>query len=1224
MNKKLLYILLALVMVCSVALTACNLTPAKVTITYKYNYEGAPADKTVTLDKGANITLDTPTRTDYKFDGWFTDAACTKAFTDKVANANVTLYAKWTASHTHDLHYQSSSSKHWQECSCGYTTEQVDHTFDANNTCVCGYKQGGTAHTHSWATDWSKDATNHWHVCTGCSELNDKAAHDTNGTDGACSVCGYKAQAQGQAVTVYFYTADWTTVNAYAWTDTPSFAEHLGGWPGTAINAVAGEEGWYSVEVPADTQKIIFNDGSKQTNDLLITDGPYFVGSNGYATKAEAEEALSTPAVTTYTLKGGFDNWGAGLAFESHEEGQVKLLGVELEAGVQFKVYITDGQTEEWISAIESGVTVATNVMDESGNENITVAETGVYDLYFKIEAKQLYVAKVVEEHEHVASETLSKDATGHWYACTTCSAVIEGSFAEHDTEGEEGACSVCGWVTPVEPEKVTLYYYTTTWTAVYAYAWTANEDKPLGEWPGTAINAVAGEEGWYSVEVPVDAQNIIFNNNDGAQTADLLISDGPYFFGISGAAKTMEEANESISKPAEEVTLYYYTTEWTAVYAYTWTPEALGTWPGTQATTVEGETGWYSIEVPAETVNILFNIGDDSAKTSDLLVANGPYFVGNTGYATKEEAEAALSAPDTWTVAGTAGLCGTEWDTTNADNDMTYDSEKEAWVKTYTGIAAGEHKFKVVKNHLWDEAYPAQDYVLNVATDDATVTIVLKGQEVTVEVIEKEHEHVASETYSSDATGHWYACTTCSAVIEGSFAEHDTEGEEGACSVCGWVTPAEPEKVTVYFQNNWLWTDVKAYYWTTEGENSITNAEWPGVAMTFVANDGTYDIYSVEVPVNVTGLIISGIKDDGSGTLDKTPDITIENKTCVMYYMVWEEENAVAVASYHTETTETVAEADCTNAGEKKHTCSVCGNVRTEETKALGHTFVEGVCSVCGEAEPTEEEKITVCFQNNWLWTEVKAYYWVGEEDKVFNAEWPGVDMTFVENDGSYDIYSIEVPVNVTGLIISGIKDDGSGVRDQSPDITTGLEDGVLFRMAWNDGNQVEVVCTKHTESESYSSDALNHWLTCVNCTAVLQDTIAAHDTNGENGVCSVCGFDPSQVVEATVLYLTPNANWKIDGARFAAYFFGNGEVWVDMTDEDGDGIYEVVVPEGFVNIIFCRMNPNATDNNWNNKWNQTEDLKVPTDGTNMYTVAEGTWDKGGGTWSTLPVAAE
>lgn len=46
--------------------------------------------------------------------------------------------------------------------------------------------------------------------------------------------------------------------------------------------------------------------------------------------------------------------------------------------------------------------------------------------------------------------------------------------------------------------------------------------------------------------------------------------------------------------------------------------------------------------------------------------------------------------------------------------------------------------------------------------------------------------------------------------------------------------------------------------------------------------------------------------------------------------------------------------------------------------------------------------------------------------------------------------------------------------------------------------------------------------------------------------------------------------------------------------------------------------MNPNATANNWSNKWNQTADLTVPTDGTNCYTVKEGTWDNGEGTWST------
>ena len=110
-----------------------------------------------------------------------------------------------------------------------------------------------------------------------------------------------------------------------------------------------------------------------------------------------------------------------------------------------------------------------------------------------------------------------------------------------------------------------------------------------------------------------------------------------------------------------------------------------------------------------------------------------------------------------------------------------------------------------------------------------------------------------------------------------------------------------------------------------------------------------------------------------------------------------------------------------------------------------------------------------------------------------------------------------------------------------------------------------------------------------------------------------------PASAATPEKLYLTPNANWKVDNARFAAYFFGNGEKWVSMTYNSSLGVYEVTVPSGYPSVIFCRMNPNATANNWNNKWNQTADLKVPTDGPNHYTVKEGTWDKGGGTWSTL-----
>ena len=114
---------------------------------------------------------------------------------------------------------------------------------------------------------------------------------------------------------------------------------------------------------------------------------------------------------------------------------------------------------------------------------------------------------------------------------------------------------------------------------------------------------------------------------------------------------------------------------------------------------------------------------------------------------------------------------------------------------------------------------------------------------------------------------------------------------------------------------------------------------------------------------------------------------------------------------------------------------------------------------------------------------------------------------------------------------------------------------------------------------------------------------------------------FEEPEVTE-NMLFLVPNANWKSDGARFAAYFFNlGGNAWVGMVDSDDDGIYEVNIPVGYAagdNVIFCRMNPGTTANDWSSKWNQTNDLTIPTDGKNLYTVAEGAWDNGAGTWST------
>ena len=107
--------------------------------------------------------------------------------------------------------------------------------------------------------------------------------------------------------------------------------------------------------------------------------------------------------------------------------------------------------------------------------------------------------------------------------------------------------------------------------------------------------------------------------------------------------------------------------------------------------------------------------------------------------------------------------------------------------------------------------------------------------------------------------------------------------------------------------------------------------------------------------------------------------------------------------------------------------------------------------------------------------------------------------------------------------------------------------------------------------------------------------------------------------------VYLKPNSNWTQDSARFAIYFFGNGDTWVSMTKVEGTNYYGVnisdIISKGYTSMIFCRMNPGASENKWENKWNQTGDLKVSdfTSGKNCFSVPSGSWDGATTGWSTV-----
>lgn len=103
-----------------------------------------------------------------------------------------------------------------------------------------------------------------------------------------------------------------------------------------------------------------------------------------------------------------------------------------------------------------------------------------------------------------------------------------------------------------------------------------------------------------------------------------------------------------------------------------------------------------------------------------------------------------------------------------------------------------------------------------------------------------------------------------------------------------------------------------------------------------------------------------------------------------------------------------------------------------------------------------------------------------------------------------------------------------------------------------------------------------------------------------------------------ADKVYLDPGP-WSTDAPRMVAYFYGNGDpTWVMMIDANGDGVYECNVPEGYTSVIFVRMDPKSSEISWDSKWNQTNDLSVPTDSNNCYTItgygadgqpSNGTW---------------
>ena len=139
-------------------------------------------------------------------------------------------------------------------------------------------------------------------------------------------------------------------------------------------------------------------------------------------------------------------------------------------------------------------------------------------------------------------------------------------TICDHPSHGTDGNCTECGanvghtYVNgtcacgAVEPEdepaagdRVVYFQNTAGWPAPYIYAWTTTNGSTtnyVGSWPGVAMTKVDGAENLYCYTISAEAANVIFHNNSGTQTNDLVLpTDGKNCYNYADNTWSIYEA---------------------------------------------------------------------------------------------------------------------------------------------------------------------------------------------------------------------------------------------------------------------------------------------------------------------------------------------------------------------------------------------------------------------------------------------------------------------------------------------------------------------------------------------------------------------------------------------------------------------------------------------------------------------------------------------------------
>ena len=390
--------------------------------------------------------------------------------------------------HSFSKDWTSNATDHWNAATCGHTKEvsdKAEHSFgdwivtkeateeaegSKERSCsVCGYTATEAieklAHTHKFATDWTKDETNHWHasICGHITEVSGKAEHTfgdwtvtkeateevEGGKERSCSVCGYTAtEAIEKLAHTHKFATDWTKDETNHWhasicghiTEVSGKAEHtFGDW---TVTKEATEE----VE------------GGKERSCSVC----------GYKATEVIEKLAHTHKFATAWTKDETYHWYASTCGHITE--------------VSGKAKHTFG---DWTVTKE-----ATEEAEGSKERSCSVCGYTATEVIEKL------------AHTHKFAEECTRDETNHWHAATCEHTTEVSGKAKHTfgdwtvtkeaTEEAEGSkersCSVCGYTATEAIEKLAhTHKFATDWTKDETNHWHAATCEHTSEVSGKA-----------------------------------------------------------------------------------------------------------------------------------------------------------------------------------------------------------------------------------------------------------------------------------------------------------------------------------------------------------------------------------------------------------------------------------------------------------------------------------------------------------------------------------------------------------------------------------------------------------------------------------------------------------------------------------------------------------------------------------------------------------------